>query len=1350
MRVAVSSFVLVLGMMNSAVAQDLGNFQNLSYTGDGTTLSATQLLEASQRRAQQARFAASASAKGDAQYGVGLALPAALLAPSVGLSYNSAGGEHSWVARGWELGHGQVTVERIQRKVGAEAYGDVDQPHRVSGGGWNGILWKDATNIWRYSSSGSTEAKIEYFEDSGVPMWRLSRGGITTLLEPRNDVAAWTADSPPARWRPRSVVDALGNQIDFSWSGSRLDSIEYGGQCGSAGACVGGLVEPHLVRLTFRYINRDYDSFDFADGVMDRRSQWLDRVEVGVRQSAAQKFAVWNTYVLQATPEAESGRLLSAVHVDGLTPAGSGWAPVRRTLATMDYSEEDPNGSSTLVKGAAPRHLSYRSTVPLEINADDDPVLSITMSQTKETVPIVDRSGDGLPDFTNTYSQKDWALFSPMYTSWMLRDPADGADPNAFHYLYDFDGSSYAGNLGLSHPSTTTGLCEITTAQPYGKTARYGTSVHVDVDGDGLLDVLSSDHQPVVLDGWSGDLQYCDSNVYSGLSATTWTVTYRAGRADQFTEEYSWPPAHFPSVGSPERTLVNNGEIVDRVPLAKRALDGEVELYDMNGDGWLDVVRANSNGEIRVHLKDPSYGGRWEIGTLGRLWNPGFSVGALSERLQLHDPDDVGGFASGRVIKTMATSGLRDMNGDGLVDYVQTCHINDEYAEGDYSWCGSIQEDSSGRTGEDWLVWFNTGSGFTDQPVSWNIPLGAVPFLSVVDEGANQVQSCSISGNGPGFSPPVLEDPISGGDLIDGMPGWKDEITGEMVISTQPDGDGDGIPDDLDWNPNGGGEDFGNNGKWDLTTTDVSWQISNGPPQYDRDVPRIPDFTKPVQGGSVSGGCSSAPVFRRGQRVLSNLVDWDADGRPDFVDAEAGVWYRNLGDGFSLPRDLPSWMPFALQEFYGIQFLVQDANADPNDARPDAWGSQAHNQEMWRVQDWNNDGSLDLVVPYAGYSSHLQGQGESFPQGVTFGSYSPAGLLRKITVEAGAETTVGYTAAAYMHPAGVREGTDPRSPEIYQSMAARRNLVTQITVEDPITQQGSERQIEYRYGVCEQGQCLGFEEQVVTDTKTSRTQGSPVDTVLGSETTTGYVLTRDYQVAEQVLIRTDHGRAHLPGGSGVPDLQPTFEVSTLFSSDPYTPTPGEVPNLWVEEQVFEEWPEGGSGSREWKVKVAQNAVGLPVKVSHETVRPRQVEDDLSLITEWAANTVSGAEEPSHYVPIHQSTQSWDYDLGKAISVEEGWFAYDGQPIGSNSHQTGQLTAQRVCSGPADSGVCAKGQALDWSFERTGRGVVEHSVGMCACQTSSIRKPRTDSGPPVEVRRLVSPGCQPPDHRDLPT
>jgi len=101
------------------------------------------------------------------------------------------------VARGWELGHGQVTVERIQRKVGAEAYGDVDQPHRVSGGGWNGILWKDVTNAWRYSSSGSTEAKIEYFEDSGVPMWRLSRGGITTLLEPRNDVAAWTADAPP-------------------------------------------------------------------------------------------------------------------------------------------------------------------------------------------------------------------------------------------------------------------------------------------------------------------------------------------------------------------------------------------------------------------------------------------------------------------------------------------------------------------------------------------------------------------------------------------------------------------------------------------------------------------------------------------------------------------------------------------------------------------------------------------------------------------------------------------------------------------------------------------------------------------------------------------------------------------------------------------------------------------------------------------------------------------------------------------------------------------------------------------------------------------------------------------------
>ncbi|MCB9674878.1 MAG: hypothetical protein H6737_07160, partial [Alphaproteobacteria bacterium] len=1101
--------------------------------------------------------------------------------------------------------------------------------------------------------------------------------------------------------------DAMGNQIDLTWTGSRLDSIEFGGQCATLDGCAGGMTEPHLVRVGFQYVARQHPSVDFADGIADWRGQWLDSIHVESRLDGSAAFKLRNTYEIEATAEADRGRLLTAVLAHGTRWEGSVELPVDRTLVTLEYTDWDPNAVAPVVEAAAPKHLSYRSTTPLQINDDLDPVFSVTLSETKETVPVVDRSGDGLPDFTYTYSQRDWGLYEPSHTNWLVRDEASGPVPEALEYKYSLDGSGFAGTTGLDHPTTISGLCAATSGEPYGKTARYGASVHVDVDGDGLLDIIDSDHQPVILDGYSaGNPDYCSQNANGSLS-THWYVTYRAGRVDAFTVEYA-PPVGFPSVGSPERTLVNDGNIVEQVPLAKRALDGDIELFDMNGDGWLDVVKVSS-GEIRVHLKGPNYsveGHQWAGQSVS--WNPTGSlvVDALSERLQLHDPDDVGEFHSGRVVKTMAISGLRDMNGDGLVDFVRTCDLAEQYPEGDYSWCGSIKEHASGIPGENWQVWYNTGSRFEDTATIWTIPSGAVPFLSEVDEGANQVQQCQVSGGAPGFDVPVLEDPVSGGDLINGILGWSDAITVTVDPDELPDNDKDGIPDEQD-DTNGDGEPFGTPNNWDqLNFPGWTWNVENGPPQYDRDIPEMPDFQVGVDGGTISGGCSGDSTFRRGQRVLSNLVDWDADGRVDFVDAQAGVWYRNLGDGFSTARALPDWMPRALQEFYGIQWLIQDANANPNDLRPDVWGSQAHSQEMWRVQDWNNDGLLDLVVPYAGYVSHLGEPEEYFPKGVTFGQETPPGLLRRITVETGAQTDLGYTASAYMYPSGIRGGLDARSPQ-YQSMVERRSLLTSIAIQDPVTQQGSVRDIEYSDGVCELGQCLGFEQIVATDSKTARTVGGPLDEVLWSETTTEFVLARDHQVPDHVVVRTDHARTHLPGAMGPADLQPTFESSTTFSSDPLAIPLGEIPNLWVESQAFIEYAEDGTGSREWSVELLRNPVGLPTKVLHN---PSDTTERIEFFTEWAYNSVGGNESPSHYVPTRQQTRAWDHQLSAFVTVEEGQFAYDGGGYGGATHQRGLLTAQRVCGGPVDQDLCAASDMLEWSFDRTSRGVTAHVVG----------------------------------------
>ena len=99
------SAVLVAMLPLVAVA---GDFEGLSFTGDGSSPSGLSLFNNCEKSAQGARYATSASEKGDASYGIGIQLPPALLSPSVALSYSSAAGAHSFVGRGWSIDAGMT------------------------------------------------------------------------------------------------------------------------------------------------------------------------------------------------------------------------------------------------------------------------------------------------------------------------------------------------------------------------------------------------------------------------------------------------------------------------------------------------------------------------------------------------------------------------------------------------------------------------------------------------------------------------------------------------------------------------------------------------------------------------------------------------------------------------------------------------------------------------------------------------------------------------------------------------------------------------------------------------------------------------------------------------------------------------------------------------------------------------------------------------------------------------------------------------------------------------------------------------------------------------------------------
>ncbi|HEC11470.1 MAG TPA: hypothetical protein ENI86_18180, partial [Acidimicrobiales bacterium] len=291
-----------------------------------------------------------------------------------------------------------------------------------------------------------------------------------------------------------------------------------------------------------------------------------------------------------------------------------------------------------------------------------------------------------------------------------------------------------------------------------------------------------------------------------------------------------------------------------------------------------------------------------------------------------------------------------------------------------------------------------------------------------------------------------------------------------------------------------------------------------------------------------------------------------------------------------------------------------------------------------------------------------------------------------------------------MDPAGLLL-TDIGAIPNYQQLPLPRNLLTEIEVFDPITEEGGSREIEYIDGVCDQGVCQGFRERVIREFKRSPRFVAELggEWVQQSETSIEYLLSRDYAVPFREVIRTDHNRAHLPGGPVDEAVRRTWKTVDTFFQDPNDYTTDAVPNLWLQKRRAEEFAEDGPDTRTWELRLNRNAVGLPTRVRHVPISPSSPEEEIIVRTDWLSNA-----EGSVYVPARQWTRAWDSEAGGLVRVEQGEFGYDGGALGTGPVTRGLLTTQSVCAGRPASGLCS--ERLDWDFERTPRGTVYHSAG----------------------------------------
>ena len=310
--------LLVLFATTAVADEDGGIFSGLGYAGDGVTPSMLEYTERQNPQLLQAGHVGEAGERGDFGYSVPIGLQPALFSPQVSLSYSSSGGVHNRIGRGWSLNAGMSIKALTPREQGG-AYADHQGLYRVTGGGLSGLLeLSDDDLTYDYVSSSSTYATAEY--DSDVEQWTVFAGGQQWTLEPR-----FPESTAPQSWQVTHASDASGNAIDWTYTGTRLDTVVYGGNQADLAQ------HPHTARVRFTYESRPTSqrSRSFNEGFEEQFAVRLTEVLVDARDEASSVWSQVSTWALDPVTVAGSQRGPDLrVHVG---PHGSGvHGPQRR------------------------------------------------------------------------------------------------------------------------------------------------------------------------------------------------------------------------------------------------------------------------------------------------------------------------------------------------------------------------------------------------------------------------------------------------------------------------------------------------------------------------------------------------------------------------------------------------------------------------------------------------------------------------------------------------------------------------------------------------------------------------------------------------------------------------------------------------------------------------------------------------------------------------------------------------------------------------------------------------------------------------------------------------------------
>ena len=528
-----------------------------------------------------------------------------------------------------------------------------------------GVLRPGGVGEWRLSTTSGGETNLAYEETTDTWTAASTIEGTWTLAAADAGASHGTNTS---LWRGTRYSDPSGNCFDATYdSQGRIETIEYGGNWVTEDA--------HTVRVSFSYGSLVPVHTNARGGFIDELEGSLNYISIETWADGASGWADARAYELDVS-RSEGVTRLDDIIAQGVTD-GDAW----HSEPAVNFTYSDFTGASAPERDNETTYpfADLGRTVTRDGIGDEDAPSGSIYDCDAATLParvestLIDLNGDGLPDYVEADGTGNWTVY------YQLVNATTGA------HTWDTAGTTYTG--------LTDWIGGFYTSGDYTNQLVRLT----DLDNDGFQDII-------------------DTRPLTGCGGSTGLWGVRYGNGDGFD-------AMVPEAAPLPYIERRNAAIDSDLPGI------EATLVDVNGDGFLDVVRlAPTSDQLEVWLHTGTRGGGWATSAETQIapWTVdlGMSTEGMSG-LSYHHPEFPPD--GGQMTDIADWGGFQDVNGDGLMDFVLA------------AFAGAVVPSTSVLADGLWSVYLGNGSGYEPRRTWSNGPL-TILWQYVGDVGTPKVE----------------------------------------------------------------------------------------------------------------------------------------------------------------------------------------------------------------------------------------------------------------------------------------------------------------------------------------------------------------------------------------------------------------------------------------------------------------------------------------------------------------------------------------------------------------------------------------------------------------------------------